>query len=165
MKQRIYTHIQTFFPLLSIATVILLATIITTWITEASLMRAMQYLMGYFFVVFGGFKFMNWHAFAKAYQKYDLLAARSLAYSYAYPCIEFALGIWYFFGKGLFLLSAITMVLMLFSALGVYLTLRKKEQITCACLGMVFTLPMTKVTLVEDLLMAVMAAYMLVQFI
>jgi hypothetical protein len=36
-----------------------------------------------------------------------------------------------------------------------------KDEIQCACLGTVFKLPMTTVTIVEDLLMVVMAAAML----
>jgi hypothetical protein len=50
---------------------------------------------------------------------------------------------------------------MLISAAGVARELLKKNRIPCACLGMVFVLPMTTVTLLEDLLMAVMATAML----
>ncbi|MFG0292813.1 MAG: hypothetical protein ACF8MJ_06615 [Phycisphaerales bacterium JB050] len=42
--------------------------------------------------------------------------------------------------------------------------LRKKRKIHCACLGTALNLPMTKVTLVEDLTMASMAAAMLVLY-
>jgi hypothetical protein len=52
---------------------------------------------------------------------------------------------------------------MLISALGVANELRKKQTIMCACLGTVFKIPMTYVTLFEDLLMASMALYMLVK--
>ena len=55
----------------------------------------------------------------------------------------------------------ITLVLMLMSAVGVFNELRKGKEIVCACLGTLFKIPMTYVTLVEDLLMAAMAAWML----
>ncbi|MDP3725587.1 MAG: hypothetical protein Q8R36_00140 [bacterium] len=48
-----------------------------------------------------------------------------------------------------------------FGALGVFLKLRDGEVVPCACLGVVFKIPMTWVTFIEDLLMAVMAAFML----
>ena len=52
--------------------------------------------------------------------------------------------------------------LMLIGTVGVLQSLLAKRTIQCACLGAVFNLPMSWVTLVEDLLMAGMAAGMLV---
>jgi hypothetical protein len=46
-------------------------------------------------------------------------------------------------------------------SLGVIATLRRREQIQCACLGTVIQLPMSTVTLIEDAGMALMAAIML----
>jgi hypothetical protein len=51
---------------------------------------------------------------------------------------------------------------MLVSAAGVARELWKGREIMCACLGVVFKIPMTYVTLLEDLLMAAMAGFMLV---
>jgi hypothetical protein len=36
-----------------------------------------------------------------------------------------------------------------------------KQKIRCACLGAVFNLPMSTITIIEDLLMVAMAAWML----
>jgi hypothetical protein len=47
------------------------------------------------------------------------------------------------------------------SAVGVLKALLDRRAIRCACLGTALNLPMTKVTLVEDLGMAAMAAGML----
>jgi LSD1 subclass zinc finger protein len=44
---------------------------------------------------------------------------------------------------------------------GVLLALRGRKSIRCACLGAVLNLPMTTVTLIEDVSMAVMAGAML----
>ena len=46
-------------------------------------------------------------------------------------------------------------------AIGVARTLLRKDRIQCACLGTVFNLPMSRITLVEDLLMAGMSAVMI----
>jgi hypothetical protein len=59
------------------------------------------------------------------------------------------------------LTNALTLVVMGFSALGVIRAVLSKSQIQCACLGTVFKLPMSTVTIVEDLGMVVMAAVML----
>ena len=124
----------------------------------------MAKFMGGFFLVFGGLKLLDLGGFAAAYAKYDLLAARLPAYGWVYPFVEVALGLAYLATPEWMGLHAITFVLMTFSALGVIRALRRGEQLTCACMGTAFNLPMTTVTIVEDLGMAAMAGAMLVQY-
>ena len=124
----------------------------------------MAKFMGGFFLVFGGLKLLDLGGFAAAYAKYDLLAARLPAYGWVYPVVEVVLGLAYLATPEWMGLHAITFVLMTFSALGVIRALRRGEQLTCACMGTAFNLPMTTVTIVEDLGMAAMAGAMLVQF-
>jgi hypothetical protein len=57
----------------------------------------------------------------------------------------------------------ITVILMAVSSIGVVVVLAQKKEITCACLGTVFKIPMTYVTLAEDLIMGLMAFFMLVK--
>ena len=124
----------------------------------------MAKFMGGFFLVFGGLKLLDLGGFAAAYAKYDLLAARLPAYGWVYPVVEVVLGLAYLATPEWMGLHAITFVLMTFSALGVIRALWRGEQLTCACMGTAFNLPMTTVTIVEDLGMAAMAGAMLVQF-
>ncbi len=51
-----------------------------------------------------------------------------------------------------------TLVVMSVSSIGVIQSVLQKRRIRCACLGTVFNLPMSTVTLVEDGLMIAMAA-------
>jgi hypothetical protein len=121
----------------------------------------MNDFMAGFFLVFSFFKLLNLSAFAQAYRGYDLIAAKSRAYAYAYPFIELALGLAYLVRWNPMVTNTITLVVMLVSTAGVLIALRKRQLIECACLGTVFKLPMSKVTLIEDLSMAAMAAVML----
>jgi len=75
--------------------------------------------------------------------------------------VELALGVAYRLGFALMVTNIITLVVMLIGAVGVLKALLDKRRIRCACLGTALNLPMTKVTLVEDLTMAAMAAAML----
>ncbi len=120
----------------------------------------MNDFMAGFFLVFAFFKLLNLSAFAQAYRGYDVIAAKSSAYAYAYPFIELALGIAYLIRWNPVATNWITLVVMLVSAAGVINALHKRQLIECACLGTVFKLPMSKVTLIEDLSMAAMAAAM-----
>lgn len=125
-------------------------------------MRAMAHFMGGFFVVFSFFKLLDVRAFADAYSSYDIVAAKWFAYGYLYPFIELGLGVAYLTNIAPLATNAVTLVVMSVSAVGVVKTLLAGRKIRCACLGTVFNLPMSKITLIEDGLMAVMAAVMLV---
>ncbi len=125
-------------------------------------MRAMGRFMAGFFLVFSFFKLLDVRAFADAYQSYDVVAAKWPAYGYVYPFIELGLGVAYLTAFAPLTTNAVTLVVMSISAVGVMKALAAKRKIPCACLGTVFNLPMSKVTLIEDGLMIAMAAGMLV---
>ena len=124
-------------------------------------MRAMAHFMAGFFLVFSFFKLLDLPAFADAYSTYDLLAARSRVYALAYPFLELGLGLAYLTRLWPTVTNWVTLVVMLVGTAGVVRTLLARRQVRCACLGAVFNLPMSYVTLTEDLLMAGMAAAML----
>jgi hypothetical protein len=124
-------------------------------------MRAMANFMGGFFLAFSFFKLLNLRGFVDAYQTYDVVARPVRAYGYIYPFIELGLGVAYLSRFAPVLTNVVTLVVMVVSAVGVTQSLFQKRQIQCACLGTVFNLPMTKVTFVEDALMAGMALVML----
>jgi copper chaperone CopZ len=120
--------------------------------------RAMGNFMGGFFLAFAFFKLLDLRGFADAYRTYDVVARRLPAYAYAYPFIELALGAAYVTGFQPFATNLVTLVVMAVSSIGVAQSLLARRKIRCACLGTVFNLPMSTVTLVEDGLMAAMAA-------
>jgi uncharacterized membrane protein YphA (DoxX/SURF4 family) len=120
-------------------------------------MRAMDNFMAGFFIFFSFFKFLNLQAFADAFATYDVIAKRSRAYAVAYPFIELALGIAFVLGAFPVVANVLTVVLMAVGNYGVWLVLKRKGTIQCACLGTIFNLPMTKITLFENSLMMAMA--------
>lgn len=123
--------------------------------------RAMRHFMAGFFLVFSFFKLLNLTAFADSYQMYDIVAKRSRAYALAYPFIELLLGIAYLIDFQPRLTNLVTLIVMGVSTVGVLQSILNKKKIRCACLGAVFNLPMSDITLIEDLLMVGMAAIML----
>ena len=123
----------------------------------------MARFMGGFFLVFGGLKLLDLRGFVSAYAMYDLLAARVTAYGWLYPFLEVGLGLAYLAVPGQANLHLATLGLMAFSSVGVILAVTRGEKLKCACMGTAFNLPMTTVTIVEDLGMAAMAAAMWLQ--
>lgn len=150
-------------PLIVIVGYIVLVAVASSAASGAfSWQQVMTFIMAGFFLVFSAFKFFNLSGFADAYATYDLLAKRWRAWGYIYPFCELALGIAYLTGIAPRATNLATFVLMAFSSLGVMGALRSGRKIQCACLGTVLKLPMSTVTLVEDLAMVAMAAMALV---
>ncbi len=120
--------------------------------------RAMGNFMGAFFIAFSFFKLLDLQGFADSYRMYDVVARRVPAYGYVYPFIELLLGVAYVTSFQPFATNLVTLVVMGVSSIGVIESLVNKRKIRCACLGTVFNLPMSTVTLVEDGFMVAMAA-------
>jgi hypothetical protein len=161
IDQKQYT-VSNFLPLIIIVACIVLLTLLKSLFLQTWDFHSLMYdFMAFFFLVFGFFKIINLKNFAQAYAMYDLLAQRSSLYGFIYPFIELTLGICYLMRWFLLTTNSVTVIIMLVSAAGVFNELRKGKTIVCACLGTVFKIPMTYVTLAEDLLMAAMAFLML----
>lgn len=121
----------------------------------------MRHFMAGFFIVFSFFKLLNLKGFASSYQMYDLLAARWKPWGYAYPFVELGLGVLYLIDLFPMATNVSTAVILGVSSLGVIESNLNNRKIKCACLGDVFNLPMSTVTIVEDLTMVAMAVAML----
>lgn len=157
--------LATYFPLLLIFGFILLVTLSNQFAQNAvfSLEHWMIHFMAGFFLVFSFFKLLDVRGFADSYAMYDLLAMRFKFYGYVYPFIELGLGLAYLIAWQPLITHWITFIVMTFSSLGVIRSVRNKQKIRCACLGAVFNLPMSTITIIEDLLMAGMALWMIVK--
>jgi copper chaperone CopZ len=156
--------LATYKPLILVFAYILAVTLLVEFVhSEFSLHRFMANFMAGFFLVFSFFKMLDLSGFANSYAMYDVLAKRVPIYGYIYPFIELALGASYILAYRPVLINSITFVVMTFSSIGVILAVLNKQKIKCACLGTGFNLPMSTVTIIEDVLMATMAAWMLVK--
>ena len=122
-----------------------------------NLMNFMQIFMGGFFLVFSFFKLLDLKGFAYSYMTYDILAKKWIEWGYIYPFVELLLGLAYLFHFKPAVTNITTVVIMSLSSIGVIQSLLNKRKIQCACLGTVFNLPMSNITLIEDSLMILMA--------
>jgi len=157
---------QTYKPLLTIAAFIVGGALLIAVSTQNwHAMPLMNSFMGLFFVVFAFFKILDIPGFARAYQSYDVIAARWPTYGYVYPWIELGLGIAYLLHVWPIATNFITLIIMAIGTIGVVNAVLRKQQIQCGCLGTVFELPMSTVTIVEDVFMLVMATTSLIMLV
>ncbi len=157
---------ESLYPLALIVGYLLGMVVLFAWVhRDFSLGFLMTRFMGGFFVVFSFFKLLDLRGFADAYRSYDVVAGAVPAWGFVYPFVELGLGVAYLAGWNLVATSMVTLVVMGLGSVGVFRALSQKKSIRCACLGTVLNLPMTKVTLVEDVGMAAMATFMLLRFV
>jgi copper chaperone CopZ len=128
-------------------------------------LQGMNIFMAGFFLTFSFFKMLNLSAFAESYSMYDIVAKKIKAWGYIYAFIELALGIAYATNFEPIITNAVTLVVMTISIIGVLESVFNKRKIRCACLGAVFNLPMSTVTIIEDALMIAMSGVMLVMML
>lgn len=151
-------------PYLQFGVIVLLILVPSTLLAFGpafSWQELMMNVMAGYFLVFGGFKLLNLRSFVDGYATYDLLAGRIKLYGYVYPFLEITLGLAYLLRYQLDTVHWITLIFMLFGAAGVAFSKIQKKGMQCACLGNIIELPLSSITLIEDLLMAAMAAAML----
>jgi hypothetical protein len=143
--------------------------IIFAYITVLSVIGAgsdwklfMNLFMGGFFIAFSFFKMLDLGAFAESYSMYDIVARRFKSWGYIYAFTELILGLAYLLHFYPLITNSITFIIMIVSIIGVLQSVLNKRKIQCACLGAVFNLPMSTVTIIEDALMIFMSGAMLV---
>jgi copper chaperone CopZ len=158
--------LETYKPIVLIFFYISLVTILIQFTNHHfDYMQAMQHFMAGFFLVFSFFKMLNLKAFAESYKMYDVLARKIPVWGYLYAFIELGLGISYLLNFDPIFTNSVTFIVMSISIIGVLQSVLNKKKIQCACLGSVFNLPMSTVTIIEDGLMILMSLIMLLTFL
>ncbi len=122
----------------------------------------MHIYMGTFFAIFGAFKVANLSGFVSMFASYDLIAKRFASWGYVFAFLELVLAFMYLTGSYITVANVVTAVVMLVASLGVLRAVLNKNRIVCACLGGIFSFPVSWVTFLEDFSMALMAVGMIV---
>lgn len=158
------TDLQQLFPLFLILGYITIASIllnINPWDGSSFMLD----FMGLFYIVFSFFKLLDLKGFPESFKMYDPLAKAIPAYGWVYPFVEVALGLMFLMRFKIDIALIVTLVVLGITTFGVTKALLNKKAIQCACLGTALKLPMTKATFIENTIMLIMAAIMLVKTI
>jgi len=161
LEKKKSTSIADYWPLISLVLVSAVAAFALMLGVKGSYVKWMHYFMGFFLFQFSLLKIFNLKSFADGFQMYDILAKRNRTYAYFYPLIELLLGFAYFAFFVPIVTYIVTILVMCFGAVGVFMALKKGLDIYCPCMGSILKVPLSTVTLVEDLGMAIMAFVML----
>ena len=114
--------------------------------------------MGAVLLLFGALKLYDLRGFASIFRRYDLISRYVPVYAFAYPFVELALGAAYLARFRLGLANAATASVMLVSIVSVVVSMLGGEKLRCGCMGSFFHIPLSYVTLSENVLMLAMVA-------
>ncbi|TVQ29194.1 MAG: hypothetical protein EA356_17315 [Geminicoccaceae bacterium] len=156
------TQIGDYWPLISLIAVSALGGLaLAAGFDQLTMTNFMHGFMGVFLLIFALLKLFDLEGFKDGFAMYDLLARRVPAYGYVYPFIELALALAFlgFFVPALTYVA--TLVVFGFGALGVLAALRRGLDMDCPCMGNILSVPLSTVTLTEDLAMVAMALALL----
>lgn len=154
--------VETYKPILAIFGYITAVTLLVQVTSDHfDFMQWMRHFMAGFFLTFSFFKMLDLKGFAESYAMYDVVAKRFKAWGFIYAFIELGLGLAYLINFNPLITNVTTFIVMSVSIIGVLQSVLNKQKIQCACLGAVFNLPMSTVTIIEDALMIVMSAAMI----
>lgn len=115
--------------------------------------------MGFFLCLLSMFKLFDIQGFADGFQMYDIIGKHFRLYAMLYPFMELALGLSYLAHALPLATNLITLIVMSISALGVIKSIQAGMNIRCACLGTVLKVPLSTVSVIENVGMGLMAAY------
>ena len=119
--------------------------------------------MGVFFIVFSFLKLLSVKGFSVTFSKYDIFAKKIPMFAVSYPFIELLLGVAFLTQTLLIAANILTLIFMVSQSIGVIKVLQSKQEIQCACLGSSINLPISYLTLLENIVMVLMAGYMTYQ--
>ena len=156
------SKLSTYKPLLLVIGFVLLVSLLSSFKTSFHLMNWMTNFMGGFFIAFSFFKFLDLNGFSNSFATYDIIAKKWKGYGKIYPFIELGLGVAYLLALQSAITNIICILILSASTIGVIKAVWSKKQIQCACLGTVFNLPMSTVTIIENFTMISMAIISLI---
>ena len=151
MKEKILT----FLPVFYVYIVSLLITLNLTFYYSLQTRISIIYFLGFFSLIFGVLKLVRYRGFVESLREYDVISQKIKIYAYIYPFFEIIFGVLFILQKEYLLLEYICLGFFLANLVSVTLALEKRKKFYCACMGGLFKLPLSYVSLVENLTMII----------
>ena len=112
--------------------------------------------MGTLLILFGVLKLANLSKFVEIFSKYDIISQKFKIYGYLFPFIEIIIGILLIKGYKLNYIYNLIKTLMIISIISVSISIIQGKKLRCGCLGSFFHIPLSYITIFENIYMLVM---------
>jgi len=149
MKEKILT----FLPVFYVYIVSLLITLNLTFYYSLQTRISIIYFLGFFSLIFGVLKLIRFRGFVESLLEYDVISKKIKIYAYLYPFFEIIFGVLFILQREYLFLEYICLGFFLANLVSVTLALEKRKQFYCACMEGLFQLPLSYISLIENLTM------------
>ena len=156
------TEIKSYLPIIYIYFSTFLSVFFLQSFFNLSTREVIQYFLGIFVLIFAFFKIYNIKGFVKNFIEYDFISQKIKVYAYLFPFFELFFGLLFLLKIEILYLEFLCLALFSINTFSIFNALSKKKQFTCACLGGLFELPLSRVSLIENLTMIFGIIYLLV---
>ena len=159
----ILNKLTLFYPLIITFLFVISGAIVTQYpISTFNSKHFMSNLMGILLITFSYLKMLNLKGFAISFSKYDFIAYYIWPYGYIYPLTELTLGLFYCVKLYPVIINSITIFFLTINFIEVSYALILKKELECACMGSLgFKLPLSYITITEDIFMIIMSIIMI----
>lgn len=157
------TNLQSLFFIFFIFSIVILLNVLYIKTTDLNIdfnnNDLINNIMGSILILFGSLKLYDLNKFSKIFIKYNIISKNFSIYSYIYPFIEIILGIFLFLKYNLQIVYILILILMIINLISVLFTIYLGQNLRCGCLGSFFHLPLSYVTISENIIMLFMIIY------
>ncbi len=136
-------------------------------ITQSYATDVMINSMAAFFGVFGIFQLLAYQEFVNVFPKYDPIAKVVPGYARIYPILSVTIGVLYFLNLFSPWRDILVAIITTIAFIGISVTIysdKKKERVHCVCLGNAIKLPISTITVLENLVMSVMSIIIIINY-
>lgn len=121
----------------------------------------MHGFMGLFLFVFAILKLFDVPSFAEAFEMYDPIASKIPYYAKLFPVIEFFLALGFLSRFLMVITYIVAIIIYAVNVIGVFKVIQDKRKMYCPCMGTILKVPLSTVTLLEDIVMVLMSLLLL----
>ena len=154
----------TYQPVIAIFSVAFLMAMAVSWVALGSIhpIHTLEWFIAISMCLLGVQKLQNVETFSTMFLNYDLLAKRYVRYAYVYPYAETLAGVLMLAGALNWLSIPLALFIGSVGAISVFKAVYiNKRELKCACVGGSSNVPLGFISLTENIMMVLMALWML----
>ena len=145
--------IKNYLPLIYIYLISLILALCYNFYFQIPARNFLVVFLGIFSITFGALKIIRLNDFVEAFSEYDFISQKSRVYGYLFPFFELFFGLSFLLLIDNLLIELFCLTFFTINLFSVILALQKKQKFICACLGDLIKVPLSKVSLIENLTM------------
>lgn len=128
---------------------------------NSSFKNFILYFLGFFAIILSLLKLVRLQDFVEAFYEYDFVSQKFRIYAYLFPIFELIFGVSFLLLIENPYLEILCLSLFILNFYSVILALKKKRKFVCACLGDLIKVPLSYVSLIENLTMIFGVLYLI----